>query len=138
MNKQDELYVEQGGGKVYGTDIVILSWENDRHYYERYYGARTKKALRSKLLRIRDEVDGRVTAWIADGTKAVSKAGSLWPVYYEISEKCQAMSVSRVINPAAIYDNPAAMLRAGKKNSASAENGKLGGRPKSKKNESER
>jgi len=103
-------------------DVLIFSGEGTEGTWERYFGARTEKALRSKLSRERCHGDRWAQAWVladrySDGTG--------WPVYQRFDGDGM-----RSVNPEMVKEKPAAMLRAGKVNHASAENGKLGGRPR--------
>lgn len=128
----DELYTVQGGGKNYDADIIIHSGEGEVGTYERYYGERSKKALRARLSRERCHGDRWAHAWMADGTTERDPAAgvSQWPTYWKLGDDLEQTSEARSINPASILKNPAAMLRAGKPNPKSAENGAKGGRPR--------
>lgn len=113
-------------------DIVIFSGEGDEGTWERYNGAREAKALRSRLSRERCSGDRWASAWIeAEGyiDKAWEELGIEHRVYLELDASLESTGKMRALEEKSIKENPAAMLRAGKKNSTSAENGKKGGRP---------
>ena len=113
-------------------DMVIFSGEGDTGTFERYYGARTAKAIRSKLSRERCGGDRWASAWIsAESLEDKGLPGV--PVYIELDRDLDATTGKmRAIPVEMIQENPAAKLAAGKRgnSSASAENGKKGGRPR--------
>lgn len=130
----DELLISQGGSPVSGQTVIIISGEGDgQGTIERYVGARTKHALRSRLSRERCGGARWAYAWIAVGefdTPNHISGVSAWPVFARLGADLAPDGQQRLINPAAIRDNPAAQLAAGHKRPASAENGRKGGRPK--------
>ena len=93
---------------------------------ERYYGARTERAIRSRLSRERCHGDRWAEVWIeepdrSDGTGAT--------VYGKLDKGLDEVTDERAIPASVIHNNPAAMLAAGHKRPASAANGAKGGRP---------
>lgn len=110
--------------------ILIFSGEGDKGTWERYEGARTPRAIRSRLSRERCHGDRWASVWIEEpsmedrGYPKVSVYVELDRDLYGTTGRMRAVPVDR------IRINPAAQLRAGKTNPASAENGKRGGRPK--------
>lgn len=104
------------------STILILSGEGTTGTWERYEGARTPKAIRSRLSRERCHGDRWASVWIEAGDG---------PWYVELDRTCRGLTGrTREVPDEAIRHNPAAILRAGKPNPASAENGKRGGRPR--------
>jgi hypothetical protein len=100
--------------------ILIISGEGTGSgTIERYEGARTAKAIRSRLSRERAKGDRWAAAWVqVDGD-----------LYDKLGTDLEPTGQLREIPASAIRLNPAAMLRAGKSNPASAANGLKGGRP---------
>lgn len=119
-SQEDEMNLDTG-------DMVIFSGEGDIGTFERYYGARTAKAIRSKLSRERCGGDRWASAWIETGSDDLGRT-----VYGKLGRDLAEIIDQRSIERDDIIDNPAARLAAGKrgKSSASAENGKKGGRPR--------
>ncbi len=110
--------------------ILIFSGEGDEGTWERYEGARTLKAIRSRLSRERCHGDRWASAWIEEPSMEDQGYPGV-PVYVELDRDLHATTGKmRAVPTEQIRINPAAQLRAGKTNRASAENGKLGGRPK--------
>ena len=110
--------------------ILIFSGEGDEGTWERYEGSRTPKSIRSRLSRERAGGDRWASAWIeAPGMEDAGYPGV--PVYVELDRDLSATTGRmRAVPVDRIRVNPAAQLRAGKTNPASAENGKRGGRPR--------
>lgn len=104
----------------YEKDILIFSGEGIRGTWERYFGARTQKALRNKLSRERSGGDRWASAWIDLGNGT----------YGQLGGDLETIEDQRDVPESEIVENPAAKLRAGKSNPASRENGRLGGRPR--------
>ena len=115
-------------------DMLIMSGEGTgAGTIERYYGARTERAIRSRLSRERCHGDRWAEVWIElEGTidKGWAEAGMDHKVYGQLGRDLDEIGDMRTIAPTAIRDNPAAQLRAGKPNPASAVNGAKGGRPR--------
>lgn len=109
--------------------ILIFSGEGDEGTWERYEGARTVKAIRNRLTRERAHGDRWASAWIEEPTLEDAGYPGV-PVYCEIDRDFQGVGRTRAVTADMIRVNPAAQLRAGKPNPASAENGKRGGRPR--------
>jgi len=111
-------------------DMLIMSGEGDGPgTIERYEGARTAKAIRSRLSRERCHGDRWASVWIA--LPEMGDAGYPGvPVYGELIDGLASIGTMRAIPASAIRVNPAAQLRAGKPNAASAANGRKGGRPR--------
>ena len=101
-------------------DMLIISGEGDGPgAIERYEGARAAKAIRSRLSRERAGGDRWAHAWIGgDGT------------YAKLGTDLESTGDQREIDESDIRVNPAAQLRSGKPNPASATNGAKGGRPR--------
>ncbi|MGD9938604.1 MAG: hypothetical protein AB7T74_02260 [Clostridia bacterium] len=112
-------------------DMLIFSGEGDQGAWERYFGSRTEKSIRSKLSRERCGGDRWASAWIElDGLEDAGYPGA--PVYGELGRDLNEIVHQRAVPADWIKENPAAKLAALKRgrSTASAENGKLGGRPK--------
>lgn len=111
-------------------DMLIASGEGaGAGKIERYYGARTERAIRSRLSRERCHGDRWASAYIElEGVEAVGRPGET--VYGELGRDLNEIVGQRAISASAIHNNPAAQLRAGKPNPASAANGVKGGRPR--------
>jgi hypothetical protein len=102
-------------------DVIVMSGEGlGPGMIERYFGARTDKAIRSKLSRERAGGDRWAEVWIE------TRPG----VYGKLGHDLDEIADEREIPASAIQENPAAKLRAGKTNPSSAANGAKGGRPK--------
>ncbi len=112
-------------------DMVIFSGEGDNGTFERYYGARTPKAIRSRLSRERAHGDRWASAWISDGSIEDNGYPGV-PVYIELDRDLDATTGRmRALTPETIKENPAARLAASKRGRsvASSRNGAAGGRP---------
>jgi hypothetical protein len=110
-------------------DLLINSGEGTgAGTIERYEGKREPAAIRKRLSRERAGGDRWAFAWIELADMA---DGSGFPVYGKLGTDLEEVLDMRAIDPARIRTNPAAQLRAGKPNPASAANGRRGGRPTS-------
>lgn len=110
-------------------DMLIFSGEGDSGTWERYEGKREAKAIRSRLSRERCDGDRRADAWIElSGLQDAGYPGA--KVYGKLGRDLDEIVAQRAVRESEIKINPAAMLRSGKTNSASAANGAKGGRPK--------
>lgn len=109
-------------------DMLIMSGEGTgAGTIERYYGARTERAIRSRLSRERCHGDRWAEAWIEEPEH---DDGSGNTVYGKLGKGLDEIVDMRSIPASVIRDNPAAQLRAGKPNPKSAANGAKGGRPR--------
>lgn len=116
-------------------DMLIYSGEGDSGTFERYFGARSPKAIRSKLSRERCGGDRWASAWIElDDVqdKGWREAGIEHKVYGKLGRGLDEITDQRAVACADVRENPAAALAARRrgKSPASAENGKKGGRPR--------
>lgn len=112
-------------------DILIFSGESESGTWERYYGKRDKAAIRRKLSRERCGGDRWASAWTElDGLEDAACPGD--KIYGKLGRDLDEIVDQRAVPSTWILDNPAAMLRAGKPNPVSADNGKRGGRPQKK------
>lgn len=111
-------------------DMIIMSGDGTGEgTIERYYGKRDAAAIRRKLSRERCGGDRWAGVWIEqDGLEDKGYPGAT--VYGELGRDLDEIVRMRAVPASMIHDNPAAMLRAGKSNPASAANGSKGGRPK--------
>lgn len=110
-------------------DMLIFSGEGDAGTWERYEGKREAKAIRSRLSRERCGGDRWADAWIElPGLEDAGYPGV--KVYGKLGRDLDEIVAQRAVPAGEIQINPAAMLRAGKPNPASAKNGANGGRPK--------
>lgn len=100
-------------------DMLIFSGEGDVGTWERYEGARTPSAIRSRLTRERADGDRLASVWVE------TRPG----VYGKLGTGLDDILDERAVPASAIRVNPAAQLRAGKPNPSSAANGARGGRP---------
>jgi hypothetical protein len=110
-------------------DVLIISGEGEGSgAVERYYGKRDEAAIRRKLSRERASGDRWADAWIElDGLEDVGYPGER--VYGKLGRDLDEIVDRRAVLASMIQNNPAAILRAGKANPASAANGARGGRP---------
>lgn len=115
-------------------DIVIMSGEGTGPgTFERYFGARTPKAIRAKLYRERCHGDRWAELFIEAPDmedwlyRAIDVAHR---IYNRIDTRDWSITGQSTIPLAWIKENPAAMLRAGKPNPKARANGEKGGRPR--------
>ena len=116
-------------------DMLIYSGEGDTGSFERYFGARSPKAIRSKLSRERCSGARWASVWIElDGVqdKGWRLARIEHKVYGKLGRGLDEITDQRAVACADVRENPAAALAARRrgKSPASAENGKKGGRPR--------
>lgn len=108
-----------------GSMLIISGEGTGAGIIERYEGARTARAISSRLSRERAHGDRWAEVWIEEPERAPDTYGKLGRGLDEIVDE-------RTIPASSISDNPAGRLAAMKrgKSDASRENGKKGGRPK--------
>ena len=112
-------------------DMLIISGEGDGPgTIERYEGKRDAAAIRRRLSRERAGGDRWADAWIELPGVVDVVWGAAVPhaVYGKLGRSLSDVVDQRAIELSAIHINPAAQLRAGKPNPASATNGAKGGR----------
>lgn len=100
--------------------MLIMSGEGETGTIERYEGARTAQAIRSRLSRERGHGDRWARVWIE------TRPG----IYGKLSKGLDEIEDEREIPASAIRVNPAAQLAAGHRRPTSAANGAKGGRPR--------
>lgn len=108
-------------------DMLILSGEGDNGSWERYFGARTAKAIRSKLSRERCGGDRWASVWIETGKDDLGNTA-----YGKLDASFDGIVSQRSVEQDDIRENPAARLASLKRgrSASSAENGRAGGRPR--------
>lgn len=110
-------------------DMLIFSGEGTHGSWERYFGVRSKAAIRSKLSREREGGARWASCWIEDGRVDVVTGDK---VYDRLDTDLESVVNEQSVPESLIRENPAAKLATLKRgrSPASAKNAKKAGRPR--------
>lgn len=116
-------------------DMLIYSGEGDSGTFERYFGVRSAKAVRSKLSRERCSGSRWASVWVelnGNQDNGWLESGIEHKVYGKLGRGLDEITEQRAIMLSEIRENPAALLASKRRGKCpnSAKNGKNGGRPR--------